>query len=241
MFSTSVSKDIEKYIFNLLEKNFDKNGFVEIQKSSFEELIHFIIPRIIENNNKIKIQNGESKFIVKFSNLNIGRPSIITENRDIHYPTPTEARLRNLNYDGAINIDIETKIIGNNELIEKKIHRKICIGKIPIMVGTSKCNLFNKNSHERIKTGECESDKGGYFIIKGHERVIVAQERLNYNIIYVFPPKNNSKYKLVAEIRSQSEKNREFCFNPRKNVKKWEGYRIFNTLYSTRYPCWYYF
>ena len=43
------------------------------------------------------------------------------------------------------------------------------------------------------------------FIIKGKERVLVSQERINYNIIYVFPQKAQSKFKYIAEIRSMSE------------------------------------
>jgi DNA-directed RNA polymerase II subunit RPB2 len=46
-------------------------------------------------------------------------------------------------------------------------------------------------------------NNGGYFIIKGKERVIVAQERINYNQIYIYKQKN--KYRYVAEIRSIKE------------------------------------
>ena len=54
-------------------------------------------------------------------------------------------------------------------------------------------------------TENVSMDNGGYFIIKGKERVIVAQERVNYNIVYVFEQKMSSKNEHVAEIRSMSE------------------------------------
>ena len=65
--------------------------------------------------------------------------------------------------------------------------------------------MWNKTKSEIIKTGECANDHGGYFIIRGKERAIIAQERINYNIVYVFKQKNISKYDYIAEIRSVSE------------------------------------
>lgn len=48
-------------------------------------------------------------------------------------------------------------------------------------------------------------DQGGYFIINGGEKVIVAQEKMADNFVYVFKKKPPSKYSWVAEIRSNTE------------------------------------
>ena len=53
------------------------------------------------------------------------------------------------------------------------------------MVRSNLCSLTKQiegksedmNAEERVDCGECEYDEGGYFIIKGSEKVIVAQER----------------------------------------------------------------
>lgn len=51
--------------------------------------------------------------------------------------------------------------------------------------------------------GECPHDEGGYFIVNGSEKVLIAQERINNNQIYIFKtPKNHFE----AQIRSVSEK-----------------------------------
>jgi len=66
--------------------------------------------------------------------------------------------------------------------------------------------LKKLNEHQRVKNGkDCSFDQGGYFIINGSEKVIVAQERMANNQVNVFAKKPPSKYSWVAEIRSQSE------------------------------------
>ena len=52
---------------------------------------------------------------------------------------------------------------------------------------------------------ECRYDQGGYFIINGNEKVLVAQERMAHNIVLVFNKKPPSRYSWVAEIRSGAE------------------------------------
>ena len=56
-----------------------------------------------------------------------------------------------------------------------------------------------------MRNKECLYDQGGYFIINGSEKVIVAQERQACNIVLVFNVKLNSKYSWNAQIRSQNE------------------------------------
>jgi DNA-directed RNA polymerase II subunit RPB2 len=75
------------------------------------------------------------------------------------------------------------------------------------MLRSEFCQLRNLNEHERVKNGkDCRYDQGGYFIINGSEKVIVAQERMGNNQVNVFNKKPPSKYSWVAEIRSQAEK-----------------------------------
>lgn len=77
------------------------------------------------------------------------------------------------------------------------------LGKIPVMLKSNFCQHFNLNSQQRVKNGkDCIYDQGGYFIINGSEKVIVAQERMANNQVLVFHKRPPSKYSWVAEIRS---------------------------------------
>jgi len=83
---------------------------------------------------------------------------------------------------------------------------QVFLGKVPVMVRSKFCHLRVLEDQEIIRNAkECTFDQGGYFIINGGEKVIIAQERMANNIVLVFHKKPPSKYSWVAEIRSQAE------------------------------------
>ena len=55
----------------------------------------------------------------------------------------------------------------------------IFIGKVPIMIKSSTCHLLNDKRFSTERDlhawGECPYDQGGYFIINGSEKVLIAQ------------------------------------------------------------------
>ncbi|GKD03501.1 RNA polymerase II second largest subunit, partial [Tanacetum coccineum] len=53
--------------------------------------------------------------------------------------------------------------------------------------------------------GECPYDQGGYFIINGSEKVLIAQEKMSTNHVYVFKKRQPNKYAYVGEVRSMAE------------------------------------
>jgi DNA-directed RNA polymerase II subunit RPB2 len=110
-----------------------------------------------------------------------------------------------LNYDSAICCDVRETLHEDGKLIEEVNHNRIVIGRTPVMVRADICNLNALSQTDRIKAGECENDSGGYFIIRGHERVIVSQLRGNYNQAVVLKQKPGEKYSYIAEYRSMSE------------------------------------
>jgi DNA-directed RNA polymerase II subunit RPB2 len=127
---------------------------------------------------------------------------------------PNEARLRNFTYASNlyITVSFKTKEYYDEGLIKYKesskiILKNINLGKIPIMLYSKGCILSKKNNKRSIDYEECEYDEGGYFIINGSEKVIVSQERVAENKIYVFKnSKQQSKYSHVCEIKSVPDK-----------------------------------
>ena len=79
---------------------------------------------------------------------------------------------------------------------------KVFIGKVPIMLRSEYCALAGSSNLELQRLGECPYDQGGYFIINGSEKVLIAQEKMSTNHVYVFQKKQPSKYSFVAEARA---------------------------------------
>jgi DNA-directed RNA polymerase II subunit RPB2 len=81
---------------------------------------------------------------------------------------------------------------------------KVYLGKFPIMLQSDFCILKGLPKEVRHTMGECRNDFGGYFIIDGKEKTVVAQEKFADNMLYIREA-TDDKYTYSAEIRSVSE------------------------------------
>ena len=82
---------------------------------------------------------------------------------------------------------------------------QVFVGKLPIMLKSKYCMLRDFSDDALYNINECPYDLGGYFVINGSEKVLIAQERSAANIVQVFK-KSQSNTPYVAEIRSAVEK-----------------------------------
>jgi DNA-directed RNA polymerase II subunit RPB2 len=73
------------------------------------------------------------------------------------------------------------------------------------MLRSSYCTLYQNSDKDLTELGECPYDQGGYFIINGSEKVLIAQEKMSTNHVYVFKKRQPNKYAYVAEVRSMAE------------------------------------
>lgn len=78
--------------------------------------------------------------------------------------------------------------------------------KVPIMLRSTFCILRGLGDQELYDLNECPYDSGGYFIINGSEKVLIAQERMATNHVYVFAKAQPSPINFLAEIRSAVER-----------------------------------
>ena len=95
--------------------------------------------------------------------------------------------------------DIEWETVQSDEEWQK-----VYIGRVPIMLRSKFCTLHNLSWSDAEAIGECPYDQGGYFIINGSEKVLIAQERMATNHVYVFPKAMPATHTLSCEIRSQA-------------------------------------
>lgn len=88
---------------------------------------------------------------------------------------PNECRERRLMYSGALHANVCFQVIErrNGHEIPGKVHRlQRSFGEIPILVQSKKCNLRGLTPAQLMRRKEEDTEFGGYFIVKGIERVI---------------------------------------------------------------------
>jgi DNA-directed RNA polymerase II subunit RPB2 len=151
----------------------------------------------------------EYEVALSFQNVSLRKPTIFENNGAILPMMPNDARLRNLTYASPLFVDVLVRTThidntrGGEREVRERLFPNVHMGKIPVMVGSKYCLLHDqKHIHPRI-LGECAEDYGGYFIISGGERVIIAQERMSENRPVVFRNNRNSAKEVeVIEVKS---------------------------------------
>ena len=86
---------------------------------------------------------------------------------------------------------------------ETREHSKMFLGYVPIMLRSRFCVLADKDDRALCELCECIYDQGGYFVINGSEKVLVAQEHMSNNHVYCFRKSQPHKFSWVVECRSQ--------------------------------------
>ncbi|KAK2953101.1 putative DNA-directed RNA polymerase II subunit rpb2 [Blattamonas nauphoetae] len=167
--------------------------------------------RPVSQYNPLDGEVDEAVYLLKFDQTYMARPTVTNGFNETKSLLPNEARLRNLTYSGSLECDIkcvEVKLNQDGELQRKvTLFPRIFLGKIPLMLKSAYCHLNGLRSEtELAAAGECIYDQGGYFIVNGGEKVLIAQEKMAYNIIVVFPKHNSTKTLYVAECRSSLER-----------------------------------
>lgn len=169
---------------------------------------------------------------VKFGKVTLSKPNMVEGDGVTTDCMPHEARLRSLTYASPAFVKMtrrtylakerpwedQTEDMGvvkddgstlfwreSSDEDDFDSEREVYIGKIPIMVRSMTCHLMSEkfqSEKDLFAWGECPYDSGGYFIINGSEKVLIAQERSAGNIVQVFQKALPSPFTHLAEIRS---------------------------------------
>ena len=109
------------------------------------------------------------------------------QNGSLETMFPNDARLKNLTYQSNIFCNIGVKYIFREEDNRVQVINfpKVDIGSIPVMIHSKLCLLHKLDPIRLSEFGECPFDHGGYFIVKGKEKIILSQEKKVNNILYI--------------------------------------------------------
>jgi len=172
----------------LLQKSFIKDkGLVRQHLDSYNEFIDQGLQGIISAAGEIQIELPENPYKIKIGQAwiidpqtRISGPYVTEVDGTKHEIFPMEGRFRNLSYVAPVAVEM-TPIMDGREMDTELVR----IGDIPVMLKSKLCILSQLQPDELTMQGEDPNDSGGYFLINGSERVIVALEDLAPNRILV--------------------------------------------------------
>lgn len=186
----------------LLQKYYRWRGCSNQQISAYNKWITDNLPRQLAAI-KLNLEDGLCYFV----NPQIYRPtegtfgseaniSSISHSRPLY---PNACRMSGRSYSSSLFADLRVENKETGELI--KTIPAIHLGNIPIMLGSSLCNLSDLTVEETLAQGECNTDPFGYFVIRGMERIILQQESLRLFRANLAPVTKRLSSKLKDESR----------------------------------------
>ncbi|MHB1829984.1 MAG: DNA-directed RNA polymerase subunit B'' [Candidatus Micrarchaeaceae archaeon] len=177
----------------LLESYLEANSLVTHQIESFNRFQDSGIQAVI--NRQSIIEPSVEGFALKLGKVRLEKASVIEADGSRRPIMPNETRLRNLTYSAPIFIEVVPIIRG----IEKSASfGEVFVGEMPIMVRSNMCYLKTQTKQQMMENGEDVDDPGGYFIIKGVERVLIGLEDVAANRIITTRKKTGDKVASVV-------------------------------------------
>jgi DNA-directed RNA polymerase II subunit RPB2 len=218
--SEYTSKDAWALINSYMKRQRMKhNPLITHQITSYNTFLESGIDNVIQGSSPIVCEIKESedeedeespktttRVEISFERVKIRKPTVTERNGFVRQMYPNDARLRNETYAAKMETEVivKTHVItsrGDVTVYENRVPRVI-LGSVPIMIGSTPCSLAGASPQKAREMGECWYEEGGYFIINGGERVIVSQEMITENWLYVFQGGRGSKYLFLGELKS---------------------------------------
>lgn len=139
------------------------------------------------------------KLKVTFESAEVGRPANVSASGDVdNHLTPARCRLENMTYAAPLHVNLRVETQEPSQagaLYKGSSAARVFVGTLPVMVGSSLC-------YTREEKGG-EIDRGGYFIVKGNEKVIPWFRTTDVHSIVCYKGHDEETY---ATIRNGTHK-----------------------------------
>ena len=169
---------------NLLKEFLVYDGFSADLISAYNHWIKETLRRQI-GSRQLRVPGANGSLV--FTKVIYNRPNIL----------PNQCRNRNMTYSFEIEADVAfiSDFAPLTARENPEIIGRVSIGKIPIMLGSAVSHMYGKTPDEILAMKECTKDPGGYFIIKGAEKLVIIQEKVRINRILVWVGDKKPKLK----------------------------------------------
>lgn len=210
----AIAELTSQILMNMVASHASINPAPQLQIDSFNDFVEKKLPHIIHEYASVEFNATKKKerHCITFGDVRMLRPTHKESDGRVSDVFPDECRLRDLSYTASVLVDVRHTIYAvtpnadveseaQYTLLEEHSYRQVPLMELPIMVGSRFCHLH----WNPVCKDECEYDYGGYFIIKGVERIIQIHEDLRHNVDLVFAYKQPHKFGFRCEIRSRQE------------------------------------
>jgi DNA-directed RNA polymerase III subunit RPC2 len=187
-------------------------GLMKQHIDSFNHFIDVDMNQIVQAKSNREIRSeADPSYYIQYNSIEV---------QDPHYPeefefektrvSPFECRLRDVTYSASIMANVTYIKSDSVEGMSKKVKvtTDVEIGRIPIMLRSNRCVLCDKSEEELAVLKECMYDPGGYFVVKGVEKVILMHEQLSKNRVII---ELDSKENVSAAITSSTHERKSRC------------------------------
>ncbi|PSK45193.1 DNA-directed RNA polymerase III subunit RPC2 [Elsinoe australis] len=169
--------------WNLLPAFLKVKGLIKQHTDSFNYFVDTDLRNIVKANSVVH-SDADPNMFIRFTDIRVGMPRRVDDDTGFLHNsvgvTPNECRLRDMTYAAPILVDFDHT---TNHGLQRS--RNVAIGRMPVMLRSSRCVLTGRPNSEMGMLNECAIDPGGYFIVRGQEKVILVQEQLSKNRIIV--------------------------------------------------------
>lgn len=182
----------------IVDSVLSKDSIISATLNSFNHFIDVGISQIAQDVFEMKFEldandtSERDSSILKYSlditvdNIRIEKPVKYDPSTQKTLPLfPNEALLNDLTYCSGVFIDatlVATAYHKGDRTTKQRLtipNTMIC--KLPTMVNSKLCNMYNRSKESLIRLQEDPSDLGGYFVIKGNQYIIINMESMKYN------------------------------------------------------------
>jgi DNA-directed RNA polymerase-4/5 subunit 2 len=183
-------ESLEKFCKEASRSFFDEIGLISHQINSYNEFVSHGLQELFDSLGEVivdpgydpskKVSGSWKHAIIKFGRVKLEKPVFLSGKDEVDIDLkPRHARLQNMTYASKIKVEVTIQVYsleksdksktGNDGFVQKRDFMNethwIYIGRLPVMVKSDLCLL---HSH---KESDCLFDAGGYFLVKGMEKV----------------------------------------------------------------------
>ena len=124
---------------------------------SFDYFVNVEMKAIVSSPSAREIRSEhDAKFYLQYTDCWVGEPCIEEDSYATSRATPAVCRLRDCTYSAPIYVNV--RYTRGRQIVVKN---KVMIGRMPVMLRSSKCMLYKKSERELAAMKECPLDPGG--------------------------------------------------------------------------------